>query len=226
MSVQWALIADRGGEAANSLGRYAYRALCLFTSLLLFELQIRCECVQPLSSSLSDTGLNEGNFSEGIRVTGKFAGVRSVHGERAPSCRPPWSPEAGVRISPAECVEYSLLRGPLLQQAVSDASYKICWKWEEKTFTLKLLTAGKRACKLSTNSWQAIVAVICIILIKYCLYLVDKIQHFIIMNIYSICCTCFMKQFFFPYNTAEEWIIFLGIITKLSLLCQGVYRNL
>lgn len=73
--------ANSGGEAANSLGRYAYRAHCLSTSGLLFQLQIMCECVQLLSSSLSDTGLNEGNFSEETRVTGKLADVRSVRGE-------------------------------------------------------------------------------------------------------------------------------------------------
>lgn len=72
--------ADGGGEAANSLGRYAYRAHYLSTSGLLFQLQIMCECVQLLSSSLSDTGLSEGNFSEETQVTGNFADVRSVRG--------------------------------------------------------------------------------------------------------------------------------------------------
>lgn len=37
---------------------------------------------------------------------------------------------------------------------------------------------------------------------------------------------CFMKQLFFLYNTAKERILFSRVITKLSLLREGIYRNL
>jgi len=63
--------------------------LCFSAALLPSELQAACGCVLLLSSSLSDTGLKEGDFSEEGQVTGKFADTRSVHAERATSCRPP-----------------------------------------------------------------------------------------------------------------------------------------
>lgn len=53
----------------------------LSTSLLLFELQIMCECVQLLAASLSDIKSNEGNFSEETQT------IEQSAGGRAPRCR-------------------------------------------------------------------------------------------------------------------------------------------
>lgn len=85
VSTQRNFIASCGGEPAKSLGSSVYIALCPF--LLPFELQLMCECVQLLTSSLSDIKLNEGNFSEETWVIERFADVRSAHGNIAPRCR-------------------------------------------------------------------------------------------------------------------------------------------